>query len=273
MPCPLHLIDAFTGDPFTGNPAGVCLLDRPQPDAWLQAVAREINQAETAFLLREDSGFGLRWFTPALEVELCGHATLASAHFLWEEGHLEPGATARFHTRSGLLTATRRDEWITLDFPATPVVPAEAPAQLLPALGLARATVLRSRFDYMVVLEDPAELRGMRPDLRLLGEVETRGVIVTTPSDREGVDFLSRFFAPAAGVPEDPVTGSAHCALAPYWAGRLGRATLVGYQASPRGGMVRVEHAGERVRLGGKAMTVLTGTLRAEQSSRRTDTP
>jgi PhzF family phenazine biosynthesis protein len=257
----LHLIDAFTGEPFAGNPAGVCLLDAPRPDAWLQAVAREMNQAETAFLLRSEDEFQLRWFTPVLEVDLCGHATLASAHFLWEEGHLKPGMPARFHTRSGLLSATRSQGWITLDFPATPPEPCTAPQQLLPALGLPVASVLRSRFDYFVVLENPDLLRALAPDLRALAELETRGVIVTAPSDQPGIDFLSRFFAPAAGVPEDPVTGSAHCALAPFWAARLGRRSLVGYQASPRGGTVRVEHAAERVLLGGKAVTVLKGEL------------
>ncbi len=268
---PLHLIDAFTAEPFAGNPAGVCLLDGPQSDRWLQAVACEINQAETAFLLRRQDGFDLRWFTPALEVDLCGHATLASAHFLWEEGHLNPREAARFHTRSGLLSATRSEEWITLDFPATPAEPCNPPPQLLGALGLADATVLRSRFDYLVVLEDPARLRALQPDLRFLAEVETRGVIVTTPSDRPDADFLSRFFAPGAGVNEDPVTGSAHCALAPYWAAALGRPALIGYQASARGGTVRVELAGDRVLLGGKAVTTVKGFLlsEADNSPRR----
>ena len=268
MPFPLHLIDAFTSEPFRGNPAAVCLLGGEQPDPWLQTTAREMNQAETAFLRRRDDGFALRWFTPAVEVDLCGHATLASAHFLWEEGHLKPGEAARFHTRSGLLTATRSADWITLDFPATPAQACEIPAALLPALGLpARTRVLKSRFDYFVVLEDPALLRSLAPDLRLLGTVPTRGVIVTSPPDRPGLDFLSRFFAPAVGVPEDPVTGSAHCALAPYWSARLGRATLLGFQASARGGLVRVEPAGDRVLLSGQAVAVLKGTLLSEGRS------
>jgi len=260
---PLHLIDAFTPAPFAGNPAGVCLLEGPQPDDWLQAVAREMNQAETAFLQRRDDGFGLRWFTPAAEVDLCGHATLASAHFLWEEGHLAREEAARFHTRSGLLTATRAAEWISLDFPATPPGPCTPPPRLLEALGgLGPETpVLRSRFDYFVVLEEPAALLALRPDVRLLREVKTRGVIVTTPSDRPAADFLSRFFAPGILVEEDPVTGSAHCALAPYWTARLGRNPLIGYQASARGGTVRVELAGDRVLLGGQAVTTLKGFL------------
>jgi PhzF family phenazine biosynthesis protein len=258
---PLHLIDAFASEPFAGNPAGVCLLDAWPSDAWLQAVAREMNQAETAFLHPAEDGYALRWFTPALEVDLCGHATLASAHFLWEEGHLERGRPARFHTRSGLLTASLRNAWITLDFPATPVLPCTPPAQLLDSLAIEAAAVLRSRFDYFVVLEDPERVRRLTPDFRLLRQVETRGVVVTAPSDVSGVDFISRFFAPGAGVDEDPVTGSAHCALAPYWAAREGRRTLVGYQASARGGIVQVEDAGDRVYLSGQAVTVVKGML------------
>jgi PhzF family phenazine biosynthesis protein len=258
---PLHLIDAFTGEPFAGNPAAVCLLPDARPDAWMQAVAGEMNQAETAFLLREDAGFGLRWFTPLAEVDLCGHATLASAHFLWQQGHLPPSERARFHTRSGLLTASLTGEWITLDFPATPPEKCDPPAQLLTALGVGAAPVLRTRFDYFVVLSEPEMLRALRPDLRALAEIEARGAIVTTTSDEAGVDFLSRFFGPRVGVDEDPVTGSAHCALAPYWAARLGRRTLVGRQVSARGGTVGVEDAGERVYLSGKAVTVIKGTL------------
>ena len=268
---PLHLIDAFSAEPFAGNPAAVCLLDAARPESWMQAVAAELNQAETAFLERREDGFGLRWFTPAAEVDLCGHATLASAHYLWEEGQLGPGEAARFHTRSGLLTARRSGEWIVLDFPATPPAPCDPPPGLLPALGLAAAGVLRSRFDYFVVIEEPAVLRALQPDLRALAGLATRGVIVTTPSDQSGVEFLSRFFAPALLVDEDPVTGSAHCALAPYWSARLGRNPLTGYQASPRGGIVRVEVQGERVLLGGRAVTVLRGSLSEAGSSPRRD--
>ena len=258
----LHLIDAFTSVPFRGNPAAVCLMSEERPDAWLQALAREMNQAETAFLRHRTDGFELRWFTPAVEVDLCGHATLASAHFLWEEELLDAAEAARFHTRSGLLTATRSAGWITLDFPATPPESCAAPPPtLLPALGLAEATVLRSRFDYFVVLEDPARLRALRPELAGLAAIDARGVVVTAPADQPETDFLSRFFGPAVGVPEDPVTGSAHCALAPYWAARLNRKRLTGYQASPRGGTVRVELAGDRVLLGGQAVTVVEGTL------------
>lgn len=261
MALPLFLVDAFTREPFAGNPAGVVLLDRPGPDAWMQEVAREMNQAETAFLLPREEGFGLRWFTPAVEVDLCGHATLASAHVLWEEGRLPEQAEARFETRSGLLRASRQDGWIVLDFPATPAGPCAPPAGLLPALGLTRGEVRRSRFDYLVVIDDPARLRRLDPDLGALRSIEARGVIVTAPSDRPDADFLSRFFAPRSGVPEDPVTGSAHCTLAPYWSALLGRKSLVGFQASARGGLVRTELAGERVRLSGQAVTVARGEL------------
>lgn len=263
MPLDLWLVDAFTDTLFAGNPAAVCLLDKPRPDEWMQALAREMNQAETAFLLRADTGFDLRWFTPTVEVDLCGHATLASAHFLWEEHHVKPRATAKFNTRSGVLTAKRKDGWILLDFPATAPEPTEPPPYLLDALRAHGATVLKSRFDYVVVLDDAKKVRAVKPDLRLLKGIEARGVIVTAPSDRPGEDFVSRFFGPAVGVDEDPVTGSAHCALAPYWAARLGRKALVGYQASARGGTVRVECAGDRVLLGGKAVTVLSGSLNA----------
>jgi len=261
MPLPIWQIDAFTDRPFHGNPAGVCLLDEARPDAWMQAVAAEMNLAETAFLLREDDGFSLRWFTPSVEVDLCGHATLASAHFLWSDGHLKPRAVARFQTRSGLLTARERDGWITLDFPATPAVPAYPPHGLEEVLGAAPIEVGRSVYDLVVGLEDEDAVRRLAPDLAAVARIPARGVIVTARATAPGVDFVSRFFGPAVGVPEDPVTGSAHCALGPWWAARLGRDDLVGYQASARGGMVRVEVRGDRVRLLGQAVTVIRGML------------
>lgn len=259
----LWLIDAFTDTPFAGNPAGVCLMEEEKPEVWMQSVAREMNQAETAFLLKRSDGYGLRWFTPTLEIDLCGHATLASAHFLWSAKKLKAKETAVFHTRSGVLTARREKDWILLDFPATTAEPCDPPPYLLAAFNALSAPVFRSRFDYMIVLEKAAAVRAPKIDPRLLREVETRGVILTAPSDEPGVDFISRFFAPAVGIDEDPVTGSAHCTLAPYWAGRLGRNALVGYQASPRGGTVRVELSGDRVQLGGKAVTIVKGTLEA----------
>lgn len=261
MPLALWQIDAFTDRPFHGNPAAVCLLEEEKPDAWLQAVAAEMNLAETAFLLRGDDGFDLRWFTPTVEVDLCGHATLASAHFLWQDGHLKPGAEARFHTRSGLLTARQRDGWITLDFPATPATPAYPPHGLEDALGVVPVNVGRSVYDLLVEVADEQTVRALEPDLAAIARLPVRGVIVTARATMAGVDFVSRWFGPASGVPEDPVTGSAHCALGPWWAPHLGRDDLVGYQCSSRGGTVRLELRGDRVRLAGQAVTVLRGQL------------
>ena len=254
-------VDAFTDRPFAGNPAAVCVLPGPREAAWMQDVAREMNLAETAFLEPRADGFGLRWFTPTVEVDLCGHATLAAAHVLWEESHLPPGVQARFHTRSGLLTADRRGPWIELDFPATPAEPVPPPPSLAQALGVPAAHVGRSRFDYLVEVDTEATLRGLRPDHAALAALPVRGVIVTSRAAGGGFYFVSRFFAPAAGIPEDPVTGSSHCALGPYWGARLGKTELLAHQASARGGVVRVRLAGERVRLGGQAVTVLRGQL------------
>jgi PhzF family phenazine biosynthesis protein len=261
MGVPLIQVDAFTDTPFAGNPAAVCLLDGPRDDAWLQAVGAEMNLPETAFVRPLADGLELRWFTPTVEVDLCGHATLAAGHVLWETGRLAPDAVARFHTKSGVLTAARRGGWIELDFPADPAAPAEAPAALLEALGVSAKWTGRNRFDWLVEVESAAVVRALAPDLARLATVPTRGVIVTAPADDARADFVSRFFAPRAGIPEDPVTGSAHCCLGPYWAPRLGRAELTGYQASPRGGLVRVRPAADRVILGGHAVTVLRGEL------------
>src|SRR5438093_761135 len=254
-------VDAFTSTPFAGNPAAVCVLSGPRDASWMQDVAREMNLSETAFLLAHDAGYRLRWFTPAAEVALCGHATLASAHVLWEDGHLSADAPARFHTRSGLLTAARSDGWIEMDFPAKSAVAAEPPAGLEQALGVAARYVGRSAFDYLVEVEAEETVRRLRPNFTLLEKVECRGVIVTSAAAGPPYDFVSRFFAPRAGVNEDPVTGSAHCCLGPYWGERLGKRELLAYQASARGGVVRVRVAGDRVSLGGQAVTVLQGDL------------
>jgi predicted PhzF superfamily epimerase YddE/YHI9 len=254
-------VDAFTDRPFAGNPAAVCLLPAPADAPWMLDVAREMNLAETAFLVPQRDGFDLRWFTPTVEIDLCGHATLASAHVLWEDGHLAPGTQARFHTRSGLLTADRRGDWIELDFPATPAEAAAAPAGLTAAVGVAPRFVGRSRFDYLLEVDGEEIVRGCKPNFDALARVDARGVIVTSRAAASSYDFVSRFFAPRAGVNEDPVTGSAHCALAPYWSAQLGRPELVGYQASARGGTVRVRLQGDRVILGGQAVTVLRGAL------------
>lgn len=291
-------VDAFTSEPFAGNPAAVCVLDdrgphatqvawgeghrgpdethvawgegAPRDERWMQDIARELNLSETAFLVREgDVVFHLRWFTPATEVDLCGHATLASAHVLWEDGHLEPGETARFRTRSGRLTAAREDGWITMDFPAEPAAPVDAPAALIDALGIASITgAARNRMDDLVEVESEAAVRALRPDMTRLRELTRRGVIVTARAADPAYDFVSRFFAPAVGVGEDPVTGSAHCCLGPYWRARLGKSELVGFQASARGGTVRVRCAGDRVFLSGQAVTVLRGELVPPASGR-----
>ncbi|MBI5480618.1 MAG: PhzF family phenazine biosynthesis protein [Deltaproteobacteria bacterium] len=254
-------VDAFTATPFAGNPAAVLVLPAPAPDRWMQQVASEMNLSETAYLVPRGADYDLRWFTPATEVDLCGHATLASAHVLWTEGFLDPAATARFHTRSGLLTAARQGEWIELDFPATPAAPAPPPAGLLAALGATSAWVGLGRFDYLVLLRDEAEVRGLAPDHRALRRLGVRGVIVTAAATMPGYDFVSRFFAAGVDIDEDPVTGSAHCTLGPFWRERLGRDEMVAYQASARGGVVKVRVAGERVRLAGQAVTVARGEL------------
>lgn len=253
-------IDAFTARPFTGNPAGVVILpEDPPADSWMQDVAREMNLSETAFLLPHEEGFDLRWFTPMAEVDLCGHATLASAHLLWEDGHLEATEVARFHTRSGMLTARRVGEWIELDFPLQAATVYDPPEHLLDALGVIPEWVGRSASDLLVVLGGEREIRSVRPDFSLLRRIDTRGVIVTGPAVSAGCDYVSRFFAPRLGIDEDPVTGSAHCTLAPFWADRLGRDGLTGYQVSSRGGKVRTRVEGDRVILGGQAVTVLRG--------------
>ena len=254
-------VDSFTADPFAGNPAGVCLLPEARDERWMQAVAREMNLSETAFLLREGAGFRLRWFTPVAEVALCGHATLATAHILWQEGVLAPGEEARFFTKSGELRAARRGDLIELDFPAKPEEPAEPPVDLLEALGVRPAYLGRNVFDYLLLLDSEAAVRAVKPDFARLRGVEVRGVIVTAPASTPGVDFVSRFFAPAVGVDEDPVTGSAHCCLGPFWSARLGKTELSAFQASPRGGALSVRVAGDRVFLGGRAVTVLRGEL------------
>ena len=254
-------VDAFTDTAFAGNPAAVCLLQAPRDEDWMQSVAREMNLSETAFLVRTADGYDLRWFTPSVEVALCGHATLASAHVLWEDGHLPSARQARFHTKSGLLTGDRSGEWIELDVPATREEPAPAPAGLAEALGVTPKYVGKNQFDYLVEVDGEVTVRRLTPNHAMLATLPVRGVIVTSRADSAGYDFVSRFFAPGSGVPEDPVTGSAHCALGPYWQSRLGKSDFVAYQASPRGGVVRVRVAGDRVKLGGRAVTVLRGEL------------
>lgn len=261
MEQPIYQVDAFTDRPFAGNPAAVCPLDMPRSDAWMQNVAAEMNLAETAFLLPQEDGWNLRWFTPLLEVDLCGHATLAAAHILWETGRLAPEAQAKFYTRSGLLTADRRGDWIELDFPAEPDTRTESSLTLFAALGARPLYVGKNRFDLIAELDDEAAVRDLKPDFAQIALLPVRGVIVTARADRPGCDFVSRFFAPQCGIPEDPVTGSAHCCLGPFWASRLNKTEFTAFQASRRGGLVRVKVQEERVHLGGQAVTTLQGVL------------
>ena len=269
MSLPLYQVDAFTDTAFSGNPAAVCLLSSPRPDAWMQNVAAEMNLSETAFLrpLSEDN-YQLRWFTPTDEVDLCGHATLASAHVLWSDGRRAPDGLLRFETASGTLSATRNDEWIALDFPTDPPSPIDAtPASLLDGLGGANPSYVgHTGRDYLVRLHTAEAVRTLSPRMARLGTLDGRWVIVTAPADADEAVFVSRFFAPGVGVPEDPVTGSAHCALGPYWAAETGRTTLTGHQVSPRGGTVRMRldaPEAERLTLEGQAVTVFHGRLDA----------
>jgi len=260
MPVPIVQVDAFASRPFSGNPAAVCVLAGPRDEKWMANVAMEMNLSETAFLHPIADGFLLRWFTPAVEVDLCGHATLASAHVLWSEGHLNAAATAQFHTRSGVLTCNRRGDWIEMNFPAKREEKCEAPRQMAEALGAELKYVGRNQFDYLVEVGDEETLRGLQPKHHLLRQLPVRGVIVTAKGSGE-FDFVSRFFAPGSGIDEDPVTGSAHTALAPFWAARLGKQEMLAYQASPRGGVVKVRLDGDRVWLSGQAVTTLRGEL------------
>jgi PhzF family phenazine biosynthesis protein len=263
MSLPLFVVDAFTDRLFAGNPAAVCLLQEPAEDGWLQSVAAEMNLSETAFVHAEGAAFRLRWFTPKVEVDLCGHPTLASAHVLWQQGRVPPDRGIAFRTRSGTLTASRKGELIELDFPLKPAEEAPPPAGLAEALGTAMLRAGRSQFDWLAEVGSEEVLRSLRPDFAALARLPVRGVIVTSRPATGEFDFVSRFFAPAVGVPEDPVTGSAHCCLADWWGRRLGKDEMVGYQASARGGVVRVRLAGNRVLLGGRAVTVLRGELLA----------
>jgi PhzF family phenazine biosynthesis protein len=264
MSLPLFFVDAFTHTPFAGNAAAVCILDEPRDDAWLQQVAGEMNQAATAFVVPRNDGYQLRWFSARVELELCGHGTLASAHTLWEQGYLPADAQARFFTRkAGVLTARRDGEWIELNFPAKLEEAVETPAILAESLGVVPRYVGKSQLDYVVELESEEVVRTLQPRFEQLATLPARGVIVTAAAHdpAQGYDFVSRFFCPSVGINEDPVTGSAHCALSPFWSKRLDRPQLTGFQASTRGGIVRVFFDGDRVRLGGQAITTLRAQL------------
>lgn len=263
-------VDAFADKLFAGNPAAVCILEQPRDETWMQLVAREMNLSETAFLVKREEAYDLRWFTPLIEVDLCGHATLASAHVLWEQGRVNPGETASFRTKSGVLTATKKGNWAELNFPATPVkLDSDLREDIEAALGAKVINAGRTCYDYFAELESEEAVRSACPDFSKIGRLPARGLIVTSAASGAvtGVgsgpeyDYVSRFFAPAAGIDEDPVTGSAHCCLGPYWKERLGHDNLVGYQASARGGIVRTRCEGDRVFLSGQAVTVLRGEL------------
>jgi PhzF family phenazine biosynthesis protein len=257
MKIPCFQVDAFTSEVFHGNPAAVCPLPAWLPDATLQNIAAENNLSETAFVVSRGDEFDLRWFTPTLEMDLCGHATLAAAFVLFTEQKFL-GEVIHFHSRSGLLTVKRNGDILTLDFPARPPQPCASPDILTSGLGARPASVLKSR-DYLAVFDSAAEVRALRPDFAALKKLDCLGIIATAPGD--DCDFISRFFAPAAGVDEDPVTGSAHCTLIPYWAARLGKNKLFARQISPRGGELFCELGGDRVHIGGKAVLYLRGEI------------
>lgn len=263
MTVPLFHVDAFTDRPFAGNPAAVCLLPYWKGDRWLHAVAREMNLSETAFLVKQPDHFDRRWFTPTIKVDLCGHATLASAHVLWQQGQAMSDEI-RFSTRSGILKAMRHGDDIELDFPLKPEDPAQAPAGLLEALGVSARYVGKNQIDYLVEVESEVALRGIAPDFKRLAAVPVREIIVTSRSANPRFDFLSRFFAPGAGIDEDPVTGSAHCCLADFWRKRLDKTEFVAFQASARGGVVKVRIVKDRALLGGRAVTVAKGEFMVE---------
>jgi len=255
-------VDAFTNKPFSGNPAAVCVLPSPKDDEWMQNVAKEMNLSETAFLVKQADGYSLRWFTPATEVPLCGHATLASSHVLWAENHLSPDESARFHTKSGLLIAKKQDDWIELDFPANPSQPTSTTAELSEALGVPVKTVVKNSFAYLVEVESEDLVRKIEPDFTLLTQKFPEVIVTSIAESSSEYDFISRFFAPGLGVNEDPVTGAAHCCLAPYWRNKLNKDEFLAYQASSRGGVVKVKYPGEdRVYLRGQAVTVLRGEI------------
>lgn len=263
----LFQVDAFTDEAFAGNPAAVCLLPKAneaneaKDEAWMRLVAREMNLSETAFVCKRDDGFSLRWFTPTIEVDLCGHATLATAHILWETELLKANEVAKFYTRSGLLTAERRDNLIELNFPALSLQPAPVPSQITSALGVTPKYSGKFGAKYLIEVENEEIVRAVNPDFTALKALQERGVVITSLSSSDEYDFVSRYFAPWVGVDEDPATGSNHCCLGPYWGQKLGKKELNAYQASARGGGMRVRVEGERVYLGGRAVTVMSGTL------------
>jgi predicted PhzF superfamily epimerase YddE/YHI9 len=259
---PLYQVDAFTDEPFRGNPAGVCLLETERSPEWMQAVAAEMNLSETAFLQTGGAENPIRYFTPEAEVPLCGHATLASAHIVWEAGLVSPEREIRFVARAGLLGAAREGSWIRLDFPADRVVERKPPPGLVEASGVRPRAVFTGRLGFWLLeLDSESDVRAAAPDFTALRRGGFEGFMITARSEAREADFVSRFFAPGVGIDEDPVTGAAHCALGPFWSEKLGKRELTGRQLSRRGGVVRVRMAGERVHLLGQALTVFRAEL------------
>ncbi|MDP4092856.1 MAG: PhzF family phenazine biosynthesis protein [Bacillota bacterium] len=261
MKVPIYQVDAFATEPFTGNMAGVCILNEPKSSKWMQHVAEEMNVSETAFLLKQENGYNLRWFTPTVEVDLCGHATLASAHVLKETGLLKKDETVKFHTLSGILTAKLDGDYIELNFPSDPAENIEIPEMLKEALGTDICRAGKSRLGYIAEVESEEIVRKLKPDFKLLAKLPLDGTIVTSLSSSKNYDFVSRFFAPSIGLDEDPVTGSAHCCLGPYWKEKLQKNEFVAFQASRRGGILKLKVAGGRVYIKGNAVTVIKGEL------------
>ncbi|WP_204787612.1 PhzF family phenazine biosynthesis protein [Paenibacillus oryzisoli] len=255
----IYVIDAFTDKIFNGNPAAVCLTSEPLEEELMQRIASEMNLSETAFMFPQYNGYSLRWFTPSSEVDLCGHATLASAHMLWETGNLPLNQQASFYTRSGLLTAIKHDSWIQLNFPSEPVIACEYPSELMDALHIQPVFVGRNRWDYFIEVESEDIVKNLSPDFSLLQTIQTRGINVTSRS--QAYDFVSRCFFPAVGVNEDPVTGSSHCGLAPYWGEKLNKTEMYAYQASARGGVLQISLQDDRVLMSGQAITVMKSEL------------
>lgn len=263
MSLPIFQVDAFTSEVFKGNPAAVCILAQPAEEAWMQNVAREMNLSETAFVLPRKNGFGLRWFTPQAEVELCGHATLSAAHVLWETGTVNRSEKIGFHTLSGKLIATWHKEWVELDFPSAAVVPGDISEEILAALGSVPLCILQSGEKWLLEYPDEKDVYDIKPDFAALKQRSGRGLIVTARSEQPGIDFVSRYFAPWIGIDEDPVTGSSHTILGPYWSQKLHKTHLVAYQASARGGLLKVRVSAERTYISGQAVTVFSGQLKA----------
>jgi len=261
MSLPIFQVDAFTSEVFKGNPAAVCILSQPEEAVWMQNVAREMNLSETAFVLPRKNGFSLRWFTPQVEVDLCGHATLSAAHVLWEAGYVSRNEKISFHTLSGKLIATGQKGWIELDFPSAPAVPADLSEEILAALGSVPQYILQSGEKWLLEYPEENDIYAISPDFAALKQRKGRGLIVTARSEKPGVDFISRYFAPWVGIDEDPVTGSAHTILGPYWGHKLRKNHLVACQVSARGGLLKVRISADRTYISGQAVTVFSGQL------------